>query len=297
MFAGVRFVMDEHGYSERRACRLVGVDRSSFRYRPVRTADAELRKRLRELAFERRRFGYRRLGMLLAREGCQVNTKKLYRLYREEGLTVRKRRGRKRATGYRAPIGPPQRINQRWSLDFVADVLTSGRRFRILCVVDDFSRECLSTLVDSSIAGMRVVRELDRLIELRGEPILIVSDNGTEFTSNAVLTWSHRRKLTWHYIAPGKPSQNAFVESFNGRLRDECLNEHLFVSLEDARRLIELWRCDYNTARPHSSLGGLTPVEYASAVSMSRPPPAGPETSLPSVKAPNQEQTVNGSTL
>jgi putative transposase len=297
MFAGVRFIMQQHGYSERRACRLLAVDRSAFRYRPVRANDAELRERLRELALERRRFGYRRLGILLAREGYRVNRKKLYRLYREEGLTVRKRRSRRRATGYRAPLGLPTRINQRWSLDFVADALSSGRRFRILCIVDDFSRECLSTLVDSSIAGARVVRELDRLIDLRGQPALIISDNGTEFTSNTVLTWSHQRQLVWHYIAPGKPSQNAFVESFNGRLRDECLNEHLFISMAEARQLIELWRCDYNNARPHTSLGGLTPVEYASALSTPWAE-SGWRQPLPiNVVTSNQEQTVNGSTL
>lgn len=271
MFAAVRFIRERHSYSERRACRLLAIDRSTLRYRPVRSDDTALRQRLRELALERRRFGYRRLGLLLAREGHCINHKKLYRLYREEGLTVRKRRGRKRAAGQRAPIGSLTRINERWSIDFVADALESGRRFRILCIVDDFSRECLAALVDSSIAGTRVVRELDRLIAMRGRPSLIVSDNGTEFTSNAVLSWSDQRQLAWHYIAPGKPFQNAFVESFNGRLRDECLNENLFTTVGEARRLIELWRSDYNTARPHTSLGGLTPAEYVSALSQARP--------------------------
>jgi putative transposase len=214
----------------------------------------------------RRRFGYRRLGLLLARDGLKVNRKKLYRLYREEGLAVRKRRGRKRAVERRAAISAASGPNARWSLDFVMDALASGRRFRILCIVDDFSRESLLTLVDTSISGARVVRELDALIELRGKPALIMSDNGTEFTSNAVLLWCGRRSLNWHYIAPGKPTQNAFVESFNGRLRDECLNENVFANLMEARQLIETWRLDYNTQRPHSSLGGLTPIEYANSV-------------------------------
>jgi putative transposase len=258
--------MEAHALSERRACRLLALDRSSLRYQPVRCDDAILRAKLRELAGVRRRFGYRRLGLLLARDGLKVNRKKLYRLYREEGLAVRKRRGRKRAVERRAAISAASGPNARWSLDFVMDALASGRRFRILCIVDDFSRESLLTLVETSISGARVVRELDALIELRGKPALIMSDNGTEFTSNAVLLWCGRRSLNWHYIAPGKPTQNAFVESFNGRLRDECLNENVFANLMEARQLIETWRLDYNTQRPHSSLGGLTPIEYANSV-------------------------------
>lgn len=188
---------------------------------------------------------------------------KLYRVYTEERLTVRKRGGRKRALGTRAPMTLPQGRNQRWSLDFVADTLASGRRFRILTLVDDFTRECLGLVVDTSLTGLRVARELDRVAEVRGHPCMIVSDNGTELTSNAVLTWQQQRGVEWHYIAPGKPMQNGFVESFNGRLRDECLNEHLFANLSQARQIIENWRTDYNTARPHSSLNGLTPTEFA----------------------------------
>lgn len=165
--------------------------------------------------------------------------KKLYRLYREERLTVRKRGGRKRALGTRAPMTIPQGSNQRWSLDFVSDSLVDGRRFRILCVIDDFSRECLATVVDNSISGVRVGRELDRIAGLRGYPFMVVSDNGTELTSNAILQWQEERGVEWHYIAPGKPMQNSFVESFNGRLRDECLNEHLFTSYHHARDIIE----------------------------------------------------------
>jgi putative transposase len=186
----------------------------------------------------------------------------LYRLYREEGLTVRKRGGRKRAVGTRAPMATPQGPNQRWSLDFVSDSLFCGHRFRILNVIDDFSRECLAAVVDTSLSGQRVARELDRIAELRGRPCMVASDNGTELTSNAILTWQEDRKVEWHYIAPGKPMQNGLVESFNGRMRDECLNEHIFDSLRHARRLIAAWRDDYNHHRPHTSLNGLTPWEF-----------------------------------
>jgi putative transposase len=240
----------------------VGIDHSIWRYQPRRADDSALRQRLRELAQERRRFGYRRLGWLLAREGHVMNSKKLYRLYHEEKLMVRRRGGRKRALGTRAPMVLPLTINQRWSLDFVSDTLGDGRRFRILAIVDDFSRECLTLVVDTSLGGMRVVRELERLTLERGTPPVIVSDNGTELTSGAVLRWAIDR-VAWHYIQPGKPVQNAFIESFNSRLRDECLNEHVFVSLNEAREIIEAWRHDYNHVRPHSSLGALTPIEFA----------------------------------
>ncbi len=256
------WAMTEKSYTQRRACALAGIDPRVYRRRSKRPADTKLRARMKELASERRRFGYRRLHILLKREGWEVNWKKLYRLYREEGLTVRKRGGRKRAIGTRAPMAIPQGPNQRWSLDFVSDALADGRRFRILCVIDDFSRECLATVVDTSISGIRVARELDRIAEIRGYPCLVVSDNGTELTSNAMLKWQEDRKVEWHYIAPGKPMQNGLVESFNGRLRDECLNEHLFPTLRHARHLIAVWRDDYNHHRPHSSLDGLTPREY-----------------------------------
>lgn len=264
-------VIDEHGYTERRACRLIGVDRTAFQYQRSHQSDEAVRIRLRELANERRRFGYRRLAIMLRREGLAMNLKKVYRLYKEERLTVRKRGGRKRALGTRAPMSIPQDANQRWSLDFVQDALNDGRRFRILNVVDDFTRECLTSVVDTSLSGIRVIRELDRLCDLHGRPLMIVSDNGTELTSRAVLSWVEETGVEWHYIAPGKPIQNAFVESFNGRLRDECLNEHAFRSLSEARHIVEAWRIDYNTIRPHSSLGGLPPSVFAS-----RPPKRGP---------------------
>jgi putative transposase len=222
-----------------------------------------LRDRLCTLAGQRRRFGYRRLHILLRREGIELNHKKLFRLYREERLTVRRRGGRKRALGTRAPMTLPQGADQRWSLDFVSDVLADGRRFRVLVVVDDFTRECLALVVDTSISGRRVARELDAIIAKRKKPLTIVSDNGSELTSHAMLGWQEDRRVGWHYIAPGKPVQNAFVESFNGRFRDECLNEHVFRGLPMARRIIEAWRIDYNAHRPHTSLGGVTPNEFA----------------------------------
>ena len=252
----------EHGFSQRHACRLVGIDHSTLRYQARRADDQPVRQRLRELAAVRRRFGYRRLGWLLVREGYRMNHKKLYRLYREEKLMVRRRGGRKRALGTRAPMLLPERLNQRWSLDFIADTLSDGRRFRILCVVDDFSRECLACVVDTSLSGVRVVRELERLTGERATPQVIVSDNGSELTSVAILRWVPGR-VAWHYIEPGKPVQNAFIESFNSRLRDECLNEHAFLSMAEAREIIASWRHDYNHLRPHSSLGALTPIELA----------------------------------
>ena len=198
-----------------------------MRYRSRRAGDAAVRLRIRELAAQRRRFGYRRLHLLLTREGCHMNQKRFRRLYREEKLQVRKRSGRKRALGVRAPIELPSGPNERWSLDFVSDAFTDSRRFRILAIVDDFTRESLALIPDTSLSGTRVARELDILIERRGRPKSCVSDNGTELTSMAILKWSEASRVAWHYIAPGKPQQNAFAESFIGRLRDECLNETL----------------------------------------------------------------------
>jgi putative transposase len=259
----VSWAIQNKEYSQRRACGLVGLEPKTYRYASTRPDDAVIRRRLKELALERRRFGYRRLHIMLRREGIVLNWKKLYRLYREERLMVRKRNGRKRALGTRAPMAIPQGKNQRWSLDFVSDALASSRRFRILAVVDDFSRECLALVTDNSLSGIRVARELDRIVAMRGRPCMIISDNGTELTSRAMLEWQQERRVEWHYIAPGKPTQNGFIESFNARLRDECLNEQLFNSLAEARQIIEAWRIDYNTKRPHTSLEGLTPTEFA----------------------------------
>ncbi|MFN4282361.1 MAG: IS3 family transposase [Alphaproteobacteria bacterium] len=271
MRVAVAHLREAHGVSERRACVVLEVDRSSVRYQAKRPRDESIRHRLRELAAERRRFGYRRLGLLLAREGIVMNHKKLLRLYREEKLTVRRRGGRKRALGTRAPMMLPTGPNQRWSLDFVSDAFHDGRRFRILSVVDDFTRECLALVADTSLSGARVARELDALMVGRTRPATVVSNNGTELTSTAILRWSQERQVGWHYIAPGKPTQNAFVESFNGRLRDECLNETLFTSLAHARAVLAAWKDDYNHVRPHSSLGGATPAEAARAAKQDGP--------------------------
>jgi len=251
--------------SERRACRLIRADRKTVRYRSRRPPDEELRGRLRELAAEQRRFGYRRLHILLRGEGHVLNRKKTQRLYREEGLMVRKRKGRKRATGSRAPILVEARPNARWSIDFVHDQLSNGRRFRILNLIDDVTKECLAAVPDTSISGRRVARELDVVIARRGKPDLIVSDHGTEFTSNAMLAWAQRSRVAWHFIAPGKPMQNGICEAFNGRMRDELLNETIFYDLDHARSSLARWTASYNQQRPHSAIGYLTPAAFAAA--------------------------------
>ncbi|XBC62753.1 IS3 family transposase [Defluviimonas sp. SAOS-178_SWC] len=259
----VAILVESHEMRERRACNVIGTDRSSVRYQGRRPDDAALRDRLRALAGERRRFGYRRLHVLLRREGLVMNRKKAQRLYLEEGLSVRKRRGREKATGTRAPLLTVARPNARWSVDFVHDQFADGRRFRILNVIDDVTKECLAAVVDTSISGRRVARELTALIAWRGKPGLIVSDHGTEFTSNAMLAWTEKAGVAWHFIASGKPMQNGICEAFNSKMRDELLNETLFFGLGHARSAVARWVADYNVARPHSSLGYQTPAAYA----------------------------------
>ena len=262
----VAHLVADHEVSERRACRVVGAERSSCRYRRRRGDDAGLRARLVALAHERRRFGYRRLFVLLRRAGETSSRNRIYRLYREEGLSVRKRKSRRRAVGTRAPILIAAHANARWSVDFVHDQMANGRRFRVLNIVDDVTRECLGSIADTSISGARVARELTAIMAWRGKPGMIVSDNGTEFTSNAILAWAAAHGIAWHYIAPGKPMQNGFVESFNGRMRDELLNECLFFGLTHAREEIAEWVADYNTERPHSALGYQTPAAFAATL-------------------------------
>ena len=254
----------------------------TVRYRSRRPDDPLLRERLVALAKERRRFGYRRLLIFLRREGLVVNHKRLFRLYREERLMVRRRSGRKRALGSRVPMPIAAQPNDLWALDFVADQLVCGRRFRILAVYDICTRQCLVVIADFSLSGRRVARELDLLIARHGKPKASVSDNGTELTSNAILSWAAKTGIHWHYIAPGKPMQNAFIESFNGRLRDEFLNETLFTSLAQARAALEEWRRDYNTVRPHSRIGWLTPADYAAQFL----PQPGQGAALPNGSAP-----------
>ncbi len=268
------------GLSERRVCDLVGTARSSYRY-PVsserRQGEAELRGRLRELAAERRRFGYRRLRVLLRREGWRVNHKRVYRLYREEGLLVRRRKRKRIGAAERRPLPLPTRTNERWSMDFVADALSDGHRFRSLNIVDDYNRRCLAAEVDTSLPGGRVVRVLEGLRELEGLPEVLVMDNGPEFAGQALDVWAYERGVQLHFIEPGKPVQNAFIESFNGKMRDECLNEHWFMSLGEARQTIEVWRRDYNEVRPHSALGNRTPREFTVRAAALRSPTAPSE--------------------
>jgi putative transposase len=256
-------VVTNHGYSQRRACQLVGAKRATIRYVSQKSKEGLLRERITFLAHEKRRYGYRRIHMLLKRDGITINHKKLFRIYKELGLKVLKRGGRKRALGQRIVSMPLVKMNQEWSLDFVHDALVNGRRIRMLTIVDDFTRESIKITVDTSLSGRRVCEELEQVIEVRGKPGRILSDNGTEFTSTAVLAWCQEKGVKWDYIQPGKPYQNGYIESFNGKLRDECLNENLFRSLQEAKRLVEAWREEYNEQRPHSSLGGKTPKEVA----------------------------------
>ena len=258
-------VLEHAGVSERRALGLVRLHRSVRHYRR-RREDGALRERLRALAAARPRWGYRRRHVLLRREGLHANWKRIYRVYRDEGLSVRRRK-RKRIAVPRQPMSPPQAANERWSMDFVHDALHDGRRIRLLNVVDDCTRESLAIEVDTSLPGTRVIEVLERLADLRGLPRAIVADNGPEFAGRALDLWAHERGVAIDFIRPGKPVDNAFVESFNGRLRDECLNENWFQSLGEARDVIENWREDYNQVRPHRSLGGRTPSEYARALS------------------------------
>ena len=248
--------------SERHACAVVGISRSSARYQEHGPDDGPLRERLRELAAERRRFGYRRLYVLLKREGMIVNHKRIYRIYREEGLSVR-RRCRKRVARERCSLLVPEGPNERWCLDFMSDSLAWGHRIRLLPVIDAFTREALAIEVDTSLPGIRVVQVLERLVQEQGAiPQEIMLDNGPELRGRALDQWGYARGVRLRFIEAGKPVQNAFIESFNARLRDECLNEHWFLSLADARQIVEAWRMDCNRSRPHSSLGNLTPEEY-----------------------------------
>jgi putative transposase len=260
--AAVTEAMTTAGISERRACRFTGFARTSQRYRTRRPDRADVRARLHSHAIRRPRWGYRRLHILLRRDGLRVNRKLVQRLYREEGLAVRRRK-RKRVAVPRAPLVTPRGPNERWSMDFVTDALGNGRKFRALTIVDDFTRESPAIEVDFSLPGERVTRVLDRLAHMHGLPAAIVCDNGPEFSGHVLDQWAHARGVTLAFIEPGKPVQNAFAESFNGRLRDECLNESWFVSLADARETIEAWRIDYNETRPHSGLADRTPREFA----------------------------------
>jgi putative transposase len=253
------------GISERHACALIGCALSSQRYRSRREPQAGLRARLHELALERVRWGYRRLHLLLRREGQQVNVKRVYRLYREEGLAVRRRK-RKRVAVARAPQPAPTRLNERWAMDFMSDVLVGGRRYRILNVLESLSREALASEVDTSLPAARVIQSLEEVALERGYPGRIVVDNGSEFRSTALDAWAYAHDVQLEFIQPGKPIQNAAIESFNGRMRDELLNQHWWRTLKEARGAVAAYREDYNRVRPHSTLGNRTPEEFAATL-------------------------------
>ena len=256
-------IRTEYRRSERRACQLAGMGRSSCRYPARRREDRKLRERLRELAGERRRFGYRRLTVLLRREGWTVNPKRVYRLYRIEGLGVRRTQRKRLKAVARMPLALPTQVNQVWTMDFTHDQLASGRKFRTLNLMDGFTREAPRIEVDTSLPGLRVVRVLEEVAGERGYPEAIQVDHGPEFISRVVDQWAFEHRVELRFIEPGKPTQNAFIESFNGKFRDECLNENWFLTLQEAREKIEMWRRDYNQARPHSALGYQTPEEFA----------------------------------
>ena len=285
--------MKSRGVSERRACTYAALQRSTCRYRSRRRPRTELVARMRQLAAERPRFGYRRLHVLLRREGQCVNRKLVQRLYREEGLAVRRRKRRKLRAERPAPPPAPTQPNERWAMDFVHDYLTDGRRLRTLNVVDTFTRECLGIEVDTSLPGERVTRVLDAIVWKYGLPKTITVDNGPEFISRALDRWAYQHGVALHFIQPGKPSQNGHVESFNGRFRDECLSQAYFPTLARARAEIEIWRVDYNERRPHSAIGNRTPTEVgaeARRALASLADPAG----APRGKADSEVVAANG---
>jgi len=255
-------MIEAYQLSQRAACRLVGISRTAYRYCAKPRCDEDLRQRMKALAAERSSYGYLFLHALLKQEGLVINKKRAYRVYCEEKLQVRSK-PRKKLQRPRQPLGVPERVNERWSMDFVSDQLHNGRRFRVLNVVDDFSREMVGQLVSVSISGRQVARFLDELIEQRQPPKKVVCDNGTEFTSKAMFFWSKETGITLGFIQPGKPTQNAFVESLNGKFRKECLSANWFRSLDEARVEINQWREHYNHVRPHSSLNYLPPVVFA----------------------------------
>jgi len=271
----VEFACSNFPLSLRRACGLMQIQMSSYYYRHQPRADEALRAALKEAAAKRRRWGYRMLAEVLRRKGFEDNLKRIHRVYCEEKLQVKVRRRRKTARWRGEKPLPAGRPNERWSMDFMSDQLADGRKIRLFNVVDDFTRECLAIEVDTSLSGWRVTRVLDRLVARHGHPKRLVMDNGPEFTGKVLDRWAYEHRVDLAFIEPGKPVQNAYVESFNGTCRNECLNEHWFVSLGDARSTLEAWRIDYNTERPHSSLGGRTPGEFANQTRNTTQPMAG----------------------
>ena len=254
------------GVSEQRACKIVQCARSTARYQLRRVVDASILSALREVAAKYRRFGYRKLGIFLQRDGVFVNHKKLYRIYKADGLAVPRRRKRHVRHERGASLAPVTGANQRWSIDFLSDSLISGRKIRALSIIDDCTREALALEIDFSLPAARVIRELDAIARQRGYPQILRSDNGPEFVSHALLKWAAERNVRLHFIDPGKPTQNATIESLNARIRDEFLNEHAFLTLHDARREAALWLHHYNHIRPHGALRYKTPAEFAEAL-------------------------------
>ena len=285
----VGWLSETRGVSERRACRAIELSTATWRYeRRGRVDNSRLLARLQAHAAERPRFGYRRLHTLIGREGLVANHKRVYAVYREAGLQVRRRRRKRLTRGDRVPLPAPSRPGERWSMDFMIDTLADGRPFRTLNIVDDFTRECLAIEVDRSLPGARVVRVLERLRAHIGLPQTIVTDNGPEFAGRTLDAWAYAAGVSIRFIRPGKPIENAYVESFNGKFRDECLNEHWFISMVDAQIEIEAWRIDYNTVRPHSSLQNRTPDQFAQLSRGARPLPR---------PRPEDSKTPDGLTL
>jgi len=242
--------------------------RASLRYQGHRDPQEALRMRLREVAASRVRFGYRRLTVLLRREGWRVNAKRIYRLYTDEGLTVRTKHRTKAAGRARGPQPGATALNQRWSMDFMSERVADGRWFRILTVVDQFTRECLCLLADQSLTGEKVAQACEPIVRQRGAPRAITVDNGSEFTSRVMDAWAYRHGIQLDCIRPGKPVENGFIESFNGRLRDECLNVDVFFTLDDVQEKLARWRTDYNLLRPHSALHDQAPASFAAGWAM-----------------------------
>lgn len=258
----VKHLMALFGRSQRRVCSLIGIQRSTYRYPAKPRKDEPLRERLRELAQKRRRWGCPQLHRVLRREGLVKNHKRTERIYREESLSIRCRKRKKTTSELRIQVPDAERPNQQWAMDFMSDALFNGRKIRLLTLIDEYSRECLAIEVDTSINGVRVTNVLNRIVMFRGLPDMIKVDSGPEFISKAMDAWAYQRQIQLQFSRPGKPIDNRFIESFNGRFRDECLNDNWFMSLQNARDIVETWRIDYNETRPHSSLNDLTPQEF-----------------------------------
>lgn len=269
--AAVDHLIEHYRVGLTRSCGLMSISRSSYAYQSCRPDDRELRDAIRQKAAERKRWGYRRLQTLLHRDGQIANHKRIYRIYCEEGLQVRKRKRKRARTQRSFELNPSSAVNERWSIDFMHDSTVSGRKIRLLNIVDDYTREAIWMEVATSISGAYVSRVLDQLVDLRGKPKSLLTDNGPEFAGAVLDAWTYENGIEHHFIKPGKPNQNAYVESFNGRVRDECLNEHWWRNIDHAKEVIENWRIDYNEVRPHSSLNKSTPAEFAKSAA----PPMG----------------------